>query len=126
MAKRVITTSAAPKAIGPYSQGIRSENLVFCSGQIGMDPKTAELVPGDVKAQTRRALENLEAVLTEAGAGLSDVVKTTAYLTDMGDFVEFNEAYAEFFGDRPPARATIGVAALPKGGRVEVECVAIT
>jgi 2-iminobutanoate/2-iminopropanoate deaminase len=126
MPKTVITTPQAPEAIGPYSQAVKSSGLVFCSGQIGMDPETGELVSEDVSDQTRRALQNLEAVLTESGAGLADVVKTTAYLIDMGDFAEFNEVYGAFFGGEPPARATVGVASLPKGARVEVECIALT
>jgi 2-iminobutanoate/2-iminopropanoate deaminase len=126
MAKKVITASDAPEAIGPYSQAVRSGELVFCSGQVGLDPSTAELVSDEIGAQTRRAIQNLQAVLEAAGARLEDVVKTTAYLTDMGDFAEFNDAYAEFFGTDYPARATIGVAALPKAARVEVECIALT
>lgn len=126
MPKTVVTTPKAPEAIGPYSQAIKSGELIFCSGQVGLDPSTAELVSPDIGEQTRRTLQNLQAVLSEAGAGLDDVVKTTAYLTDMGDFGEFNEVYAEFFGAQRPARATVGVASLPKAGaRVEVECIAL-
>lgn len=124
MAKRVIQTGDAPAAVGPYSQAIGVPGLVFCSGQVALDPGTGELVGGSVAEETRRALQNLAAVLEAAGARLADVVKVTAYLTDIGDFAEFNDAYADFFGDQPPARATVGVASLPKGARVEVECIA--
>jgi 2-iminobutanoate/2-iminopropanoate deaminase len=98
--------------------------LVFCSGQVGLDPASGELTSDDVAEQTRRAMRNLEAVLAHARADLADVVKVTAYLTDLGDFATFNEVYGEFFADDPPARATVGVAGLPKGAKVEVECVA--
>ena len=126
MSKEVIQTSSAPEAVGPYSQAIRAGGLVFCSGQIGLDAQTGELVGGSVADETRRCLENLSSVLEAAGSSLVHVVKVTAYLTDMGDFAEFNEAYEVFFANDPPARATIGVAALPKGARVEVECVALS
>ncbi|HET7481408.1 MAG TPA: RidA family protein [Actinomycetota bacterium] len=124
MTKQVITTADAPQAIGPYSQAIADGGLVFCSGQVPMDPATGELIDGDVAAQTRRAMENLGAVLTAAGTTFARVIKVTAYLIDMNDFPAFNEVYGEFFDDVPPARATVGVAALPKGARVEVECIA--
>ena len=124
MAKMVIHTTDAPEAVGPYSQAVSANGLVFCSGQVALDPG-GELVQGSVSDETRRALENLAAVLHAAGSSTTNVVKVTAYLTDMGDFAEFNEAYGEFFGGEPPARATVGVAALPKGARVEVECVAL-
>ncbi|MGH2788102.1 MAG: RidA family protein [Actinomycetota bacterium] len=126
MGKSVISTGEAPEAIGPYSQAISSDTLVFCSGQIGLDPSSGELASDDVAGQTRRAMRNLDAVLAGAGASLSNVVKVTAYLVDMDDFAAFNDAYGDFFPDDPPARATVGVAALPKGARVEVECVART
>jgi 2-iminobutanoate/2-iminopropanoate deaminase len=125
MEKRVISSPDAPDAVGPYSQAIEAQGVLFCSGQVGLDPASGELVSGDVSEQTRRAMRNLEAVLTGAGAGFDDVVKVTAYLTDIGDFGTFNEVYGEFFKDDPPARATVGVAGLPKGAVVEVECVAL-
>jgi 2-iminobutanoate/2-iminopropanoate deaminase len=125
MAKTVIHTSLAPEAVGPYSQAVSANGLVFCSGQVALDPTGGELVGGSVADETRRALTNLVAVLDSAGSGPTNVVKVTAYLTDMGDFAEFNDAYAEFFGSEPPARATVGVGALPKGARVEVECIAL-
>ena len=125
MAKMVIHTTRAPAAVGPYSQAVSASGLVFCSGQVALDPASGELLQGSVADETRLALRNLSAVLDAAGSSTANVVKVTAYLTDMGDFVEFNEAYAEFFGGEPPARATVGVSALPKGARVEVECVAL-
>ena len=124
MSKKVVSTTSAPGAVGPYSQAIVSNGLVFCSGQIPLDPASGELVGGTIADQTRRCMENLSAVLEAAGSSLGNVVKVTAFLTDMGDFPEFNDAYAGFFGDEPPARATFAVAALPKGAAVEVECVA--
>ena len=125
VSKRVIHTSEAPEAVGPYSQAIVAGEFVFCSGQVPLDPASGELIEGSVAEQTRRCLRSLEAVLSAAGSSLDKVVKVTAFLTDMGDFVEFNQAYAEFFVGDAPARATVGVAALPKGARVEVECVAL-
>lgn len=125
MPKSVVRTSNAPEAIGPYSQAITANGFVFCSGQVPLDPESGELVRGSIEDQTRRCLTNLEAVLDAAGAGLADVVKVTAYLTDMGDFPAFNEVYGTFFRGDAPARATVGVAALPKGARVEVECLAL-
>jgi 2-iminobutanoate/2-iminopropanoate deaminase len=124
MLKEVIHTDDAPQAIGPYSQAIKDDGVVFCSGQVPMDPATGELIEGNVGEQTRRAMENLGAVLAAAGTSFANVVKVTAYLIDMNDFGEFNDVYAEFFTDSPPARATVGVAGLPKGARVEVECIA--
>jgi 2-iminobutanoate/2-iminopropanoate deaminase len=122
--KKVVETDRAPGAIGPYSQAVASDGFVFCSGQVGVDPESGSLVQGTIGDQTRRAVTNLSAVLEAAGASLSDVVKVTAYLTDMSEFADFNEAYAEFFSEAKPARATVGVAALPLGARVEVECIA--
>ena len=124
MAKKVVSTPDAPAAVGAYSQAIVANGFVYCSGQVPLDPASGELVGGSIADQTRRCLENLSAVLQAAGAGLDDVVKVTAFLLDMGDFPEFNEAYGEFFGDEPPARATVAVAGLPKGAQVEIECIA--
>ena len=124
MTKQVVHTDDAPAAIGPYSQAIKSDGFVFCSGQVPFDPKTMELVSGTVTEETRRCVENLRAVLEAAGSSLAQVVKTTIYVTNMDDFGEVNEAYGTFFESDPPARATVGVAALPKGARVEIECVA--
>ena len=120
-----IATDGAPKAIGPYSQAIAAGDLVFCAGQVALEPASGASVTGDVRAQTERALDNLSAVLVAAGSDLSHVVKTTVYLTDFNDFAAMNEVYAKRFGDHRPARATVGVSALPKGLRVEIECVAI-
>lgn len=124
MSKMVVHTSNAPESVGPYSQAIAAQNLVYCSGQVGLDPATGELVRGTIADETRRCLENLSAVLDAAGTSVVHVLKVTAYLTDMNDFPEFNEAYAEYFAEDPPARATVGVAALPLGARVEIECIA--
>ena len=125
MDKKVISTDEAPQAIGPYSQAIAAGGLLYCSGQVALDPASGELTDDSVKDQTRRALENLRAVVTEGGSDMDSVVKVTAYLTDMGDFQEFNEVYGEFFGDSRPARATVEVSGLPKGARVEVDCIAL-
>lgn len=124
MTKTCISTTSAPEAIGPYSQAISTGSLVFCSGQIPLDPSSGELVSGTVVEETTRCMRNLEAVLAEAGSGFDKILKTTIYVTDMGDFAEVNDAYGSFFPSEPPARATVGVSALPKGARVEVECVA--
>lgn len=124
MAKEVVVTEGAPAAIGPYSQAVRDGDFVFCSGQVALDPSSGELVGGGVGEQTERAMENLLAVLRAAGTDVTKVVKVTAYLSDMADFAEFNEVYGRYFENDPPARATVGVAALPKGARVEVDCIA--
>jgi len=121
--RQAVTSSGAPAAIGPYSQAIASDGTVFCSGQIGLDPTTGELVEG-VEAQAERALRNLEAVLDAAGVTLTDVVKTTVFLADMGDFATVNAVYARFMPDPPPARSTVAVAGLPKGALVEIEAIA--
>ncbi|MGC8722355.1 MAG: RidA family protein [Acidobacteriota bacterium] len=125
MKKEVVRTDGAPKAIGPYSQAVRAGGLVFCSGQIPLDPATMTVVEGGVAEQTRRVLRNLAAVLDAAGASLATVVKTTVFLKDMNDFAAMNEAYAEFFPSDPPARATVEVARLPKDVRVEIEVIAL-
>ena len=123
--REVVTSSEAPEAIGPYSQAVRADGLIYCSGQVPLDPSSGELVSGGVGEQTRRCLTSLRAVLEAGGSSLDNVVKVTAYLTDMNDFPQFNEVYSEFFTNDPPARATVGVAALPKGARVEVDCIAL-
>jgi 2-iminobutanoate/2-iminopropanoate deaminase len=124
MTRQAISTGGAPAALGAYSQAIRNGDFVFCSGQIGIDPATGELVPGGVEAQAERALRNLLSVLDAAGLSFDDVVKTTIFLADVGDFAAVNAVYAKFVPDPPPARSTIGVAALPKGALVEVEAIA--
>jgi 2-iminobutanoate/2-iminopropanoate deaminase len=122
--RRVVSTDQAPAAIGPYSQAIAVGNLVFCSGQVAIDPTTSKLVEGGVAEQTRQVLENLEAVLHCAGASFDDVVKTTIYLADMDDFATVNEIYAERFRFEPPARATVQVARLPLDVLVEIDAIA--
>lgn len=122
--KRVVSTEKAPAAIGPYSQAIQSGELLFMSGQIPLDPKTGNLVTGDIEAETRRVMDNLGAVLAAAGAKFENLVKTTIYLTDLGDFAAVNRVYASYFSLDPPARATVQVSALPKGARVEIEAIA--
>jgi len=123
--KKIISTDKAPKAIGPYSQAIRTENLVFTAGQVGLDPAAMEIVEGGIEAQTRQVLTNLKNVLEAADSGLNFVVKTTVFLQNMGDFAAMNGVYQEFFPENPPARSTVAVAALPKGALVEIECVAL-
>lgn len=125
MSMRRVEAPGAPKAVGPYSHAMVVGDLIFCSGQIPLDPATGELVPGDIAAQTGRIIDNMVAVLTASGSALDQVVKTTVFLTDMGDFAAMNEVYAARFGDHRPARSTIAVAGLPKGARIEIECVAI-
>jgi 2-iminobutanoate/2-iminopropanoate deaminase len=126
MERIVIISEKAPKAIGPYSVAIRTGNLVYTSGQIGMDPASQTLVPGGVEAETRQALTNLQHVLADAGSSLEYALKTVVFLRDMADFPLMNAVYAEFFPKDPPARSTIGVAGLPKGAAVEIEITAIT
>jgi 2-iminobutanoate/2-iminopropanoate deaminase len=123
--KKIISTNEAPAAIGPYSQAVRSGRFLFCSGQIPLDPKSGQIVPGDIDAQTRRVLNNIAAVLRAEGATFEDVVKTTIFLTDLGDFQKVNEIYGSYFKNEPPARSTVQVAALPKGARVEIEVIAV-
>jgi len=124
MEKQKISSEQAPAAIGPYSQGIRAGDWVFFSGQIPLDPVTGELVAGGIEAQTERVMANMQAVLAGAGLDYSSVVKTTIYLTDLAHFPVINEIYARYFGDPAPARATVGVAALPRGSAIEIEWVA--
>jgi 2-iminobutanoate/2-iminopropanoate deaminase len=123
--KEVVTAQSAPKAIGPYSVGIRAFPWVFCSGQAGLDPETGELVPGGIEAETRQTITNLKNVLESAGSSLDEVVKTTVFLRDMADFSRMNAVYAKFFTGTPPARSTIQAAALPKGAAVEIEAIAL-
>jgi 2-iminobutanoate/2-iminopropanoate deaminase len=125
MSRNVVTTTRAPEAIGPYSQAIAAGGVVYCSGQVPLEPASGELVGESAAEQTRRCLENLQAVLEAAGTSLARVVKVTVYLTDMGDYAEFNTVYARFFTAEPPARAAVEVTALPKGARVEVDCMAL-
>ena len=125
MARLSIYTDRAPKAIGPYSQAVRAGNTVYLSGQIPLDPKTGELVSGDIADEARRVFENLKAVAETAGDGLKDVVRVTIYLTDLGNFAKVNEVMAEYFHEPYPARATLGVAALPRGARVEIDAVMV-
>lgn len=124
MSRHAISTTGAPGAIGPYSQAIASNDLVFCSGQVGLDPTSGELVEGGVEAQAERALRNLASVLDASGCSFADVVKTTIFLADVNDFAAVNAIYARFMPDPPPARSTVGVGALPKGARVEIEAIA--
>jgi 2-iminobutanoate/2-iminopropanoate deaminase len=125
MTRQAVSTTAAPGAVGPYSQAITTDDFVFCSGQVGLDPTTGELVAGGVEAEAERVIRNLEAVLDAAGCSLADVVKTTCFLADINDFATFNGIYARFWPDPPPARSTFGVAALPRGARVEIEAIAV-
>jgi len=122
--KEIISTENAPGAIGPYSQAIKTGGMIYCSGQIPIDPVTGEFVSNDVAEQTEQVLKNLDAVLRAAGSTLGDVVKTTVFLADMGDFAAMNDVYARFFADNKPARATVQAARLPRDARVEIECIA--
>ena len=123
--RKAIATDEAPKAIGPYSQAVRMGNLLFCSGQIPLDPSTGQLVTGDIAAQTRQVLANLGAVLAEAGASFNHVARTTVYLADMNDFAAMNEVYGTFFSAPAPARSTIQAAGLPRQARVEIDVIAV-
>ena len=125
---QVIHSNSAPKAIGPYSQAIRAGNLLYTAGQVALDPDSGQLVEGGIEAQTRRVLDNLAAVLAAAGGSLANVVKTTVFMQDLGEFAAMNAVYAEYFKspETLPARSTVQVAALPRGARVEIECVAVS
>ena len=123
--KKIISTSEAPAAIGPYSQAVRSGNFLFCSGQIPLDPRSGQIVPGDIATQTRRVLDNVGAVLKAEGLTFENIVKTTIFLTDLGDFQTVNETYGSYFKQQPPARSTVQVSALPKGAKVEIEVIAV-
>ena len=124
--KKIISTSEAPAAVGPYSQAIRAGSTVYCAGQIPLDPKSGQIVSGGIDAQTRRVLDNVGAVLRAEGLAFDDVVKTTIFLMDLADFQMVNEIYASYFKQQPPARSTVQVAGLPKGARIEIEVVAVT
>lgn len=124
-AKETVATKRAPGAIGPYSQAVKANGFVFVSGQLPIDPETGQIVSGDVKAQTKQVLENLKTILGASGSSLDNVVKTTVYMTDLKDFVSMNETYERFFGNNPPARATVEVARLPKDVAVEIEAIAV-
>ncbi len=123
--KKIINTVKAPKPIGPYNQAVMANNTLYVSGQIPMNPATSELVKGDVKEQTRMVMENLKAILKEAGMDFSDVVKCSIFISDMKDFPKINEVYGEYFTEEPPARETVQVAGLPLGVDVEISCIAI-
>ena len=123
--RKIVHTDQAPAAVGPYSQAVRAGKLVYTAGQIPLDPATGQMVEGGIQEQTRQALQNLKAVLEEAGSSLKRVVKTTVFLQDMGDFKAMNEIYAQFFVEKPPARSAVEVAALPLGASVEIEAVAL-
>ncbi len=125
MQKNVVHTDKAPKALGPYSQAVRTDTMVYTAGQLGLDPVTGEFVAGGVEEQTRQSLNNLKHVLESAGSSMEQVVKTTVFLKDMADFPKMNPVYAEFFAENPPARSTVAVAGLPKGGLVEIEVIAL-
>lgn len=125
MNKEVISTTNAPKAIGPYEQAIKVGEFVYASGQIPLDPKTGNVVEGDIKIQTHRAIENLKAVLEAAGTSLDRIVKTTVFLKNIGDFAAMNDVYAEYLGTAKPARSTVAVADLPRGALVEIDLIAL-
>jgi 2-iminobutanoate/2-iminopropanoate deaminase len=125
MSREIVQTDDAPKAIGPYSQAIKIENLVYTAGQIPIDPGTGNFVEGGIAAQTRQVLENLKSVLAAAGSSLDQVVKTTVFLKNIGDFAAMNEVYAEYLGNAKPARSTVAVAELPRGALVEIDLVAL-
>lgn len=125
MEKKVVYTEKAPKPIGPYSQAIIFGDFIFTSGQIPLDPKTNQIVQGDIKEQTRQVLENLKAVLEEAGATFDDVVKVTIYMKDLGEFAQMNEVYSQYFKNSPPARTTVEVSRLPRDVKIEIDLIAV-
>ena len=125
MKKMIISTKHAPAAVGPYSQAVRTGNMVFTAGQIALDPATGKLLEDDIAIQTEQVLKNLTAVLDAAGTNLANVVKCTVFLQDMGDFAAMNAVYAQFFTENPPARSAVQAAALPLGARVEIEAIAL-
>ncbi len=125
MPREIVSTDAAPRAIGPYSQAIRAGGFLFLSGQVALDPRTGQLVGSDIKQQTRQVLENVRAILEAAGSSLRQVVKCTVFLVDMNDFGPMNEEYGSFFQDQPPARTTVQVAKLPRGALVEIDVIAL-
>jgi len=123
--KKIISTSDAPATVGPYSQAVRVGSTIYCAGQIPLDPKTGQIVAGDIDAQTRRVMDNITAVLKAEGLSFENIVKTTIFLVDLADFQTVNEIYGSYFKQAPPARSTVQVAALPKGARVEIETIAV-
>ena len=123
--KKIISTSEAPAALGPYSQAVRVGNTIYCAGQIPLDPKSGEIVTGGIEVQTRRVLDNITAVLKAEGLTFANIVKTTIFLMDLGDFQKMNEIYGSYFKQQPPARSTVQVAGLPKGARIEIEVIAV-
>lgn len=125
MPREIVSTDAAPRAIGPYSQAVRAGGFLFLSGQVALDPRTGQLVGSDIKQQTRQVLENVRAILEAAGSSLRQVVKCTVFLADMNDFGPLNEEYGSFFQDQPPARTTVEVAKLPRGALVEIDVIAL-
>ena len=124
MEKKIIATNKAPAAIGPYSQAIKIDNFLYTSGQISLDAETMEMVTGSIEIETEKVLQNLEAILMKDGLNLNHVIKTTVYLSDLGDFSKMNQVYEKFFADNRPARACVQVAALPKGAKVEIDAIA--
>jgi 2-iminobutanoate/2-iminopropanoate deaminase len=122
--KKIISTTEAPAAIGPYSQAVRAGSFVFCAGQVPLDPQSGQIVSEDITEQTKRVLDSVTAILKAEGLTLAHVVKTTVFLSDFGDFQKMNEVYATYFADNPPARSTVGVSTLPKNAKVEIEAIA--
>ena len=123
--KKIISTTEAPAAIGPYSQAIRAGSTIYCSGQIPLDPETGQIISGGIDKQTRRVLDNITALLKAEGLGFENIVKTTIFLTNLGDFQTVNEIYGSYFKNQPPARSTVQVSALPRGANVEIEVIAV-